>query len=664
MSHGFAGSVLEFRSSDDDALIGGLVSAVAATGVDKHKNAQFAAWRDQNHVLREQLRDRAFEDSSLLLEYELPRRSRRPDVLLLHAGIIFVLEFKVGAETHNAAARWQSMSYAMDLRDFHSASCGRIIVPAVCATDAASIEGGPAIEMKSGVTGVVTVGKDDIGQRILSLASCAPAQPSLSLAEWLDSIYAPTPSIIEASVRLYQGNGVRELSHRYAHNLDVTTDMLLRQVERTRRQGVRTICFVTGVPGAGKTLTGLDVVHHSKITEGTKTAGVFLSGNGPLVKVVRAALVADQMRKGRKKKESEREVGTFIQNVHQFLRYYREHPDHVPRETVVVFDEAQRAWNQEQMARKHELSISEPAELLDVMERLAEWSVVIALVGGGQEIYLGEAGLEEWGRALNGRNWEVVASPEVLSGGQSVSNHRLFDGDAPLSLTVHEEPSAHLSVGTRSPRAQRWAHWVNEFLALDLDAARGVMPESIEFPCVVTRDLDDARAWLRAMQATEPTYRTGLVATSEDQRLRAHGIEPSSAFRIAYPFEKWFLAPPDDVRSSFALEVAASEFECQGLELDWVGLCWGGDLTVGPKPWTTWDFRKFRGNRWQAVRKERECAYVLNRYRVLLTRARRGMVLWIPRGSSEDSTRSPEQFDRVYDALIGAGIPPMPRAGS
>lgn len=663
MSHGFAGHVAEFRSLDEDALIGRLIDGVAATGVDRHRNAQIAAWREQIRILRRQLAGAAFEAWFIVLEFEIPRRSRRPDVVLLFGSTVFVVEFKVDAEEHDAASRWQVQSYGMDLRDFHAGSHGKVIVPILCATraDHRGAQVGCSTVFESGVRDVVQATGDDLGERLIAIAECVrrdgePIEP----AHWLASPYRPTPTIIEAAIRLYEGHGVRELSHRYAHNIDRTTQMLVDEIERARRDRRRVVCFVTGIPGAGKTLTGLDVVHDPDLRGDSTAAGIFLSGNGPLVKVIREALVVHQIAKGRRRRDCAHEVGTFIQNVHQFLRYHRENPAALPHEHVVVFDEAQRAWDQTQMSRKHDVGASEAAELLDVMERLPDWTVVIALVGGGQEIYLGEAGLEEWGRALIDRleRWQVVASPEVLGGGDSVAGHRLFHGSVPPALRFREEPLAHLAVGVRSHRAQRWAEWVNDFLKLRLDEAHALVPDRDEFPCVVTRDLDDARDWLRMMQAAEPDHRTGLLATSEDQRLRAYGLESSSAFRIGYPFDKWFLAPPDDVRSSFTLEVAASEFECQGLELDWVGMCWGGDLTPHGD-FRKWEYRKFRGAGWKNVRQVVERSYVLNRYRVLLTRARRGMVIWVPRGAEDDPTRDPERFDRVHAALLAAGLPTL-----
>ena len=436
--------------------------------------------------------------------------------------------------------------------------------------------------------------------------------------------------------------------------------MLFRAIEDARQHGHRAICFVTGIPGAGKTLTGLNVVHSPNLQNENALAGIFLSGNGPLVKVVREAIVKSQVNKGRKRADCQHEASTFIQNVHNFLRFHLERPEELPHENIVVFDEAQRAWDSKQMARKRGIASSEASLLCEVMERLPDWAVIVALVGGGQEIFLGEAGLEEWGRALQDRPvpWEVIASPEVLIGGESVAGHTLFEGAIPATISFNAEPLAHLEVVVRNHRAQRWTEWVNSLLSFRPDSARMHFPGTDEFPCYVTRDLVAARAWLRLHQQIDPGDRIGLVATSKDFRLRAEGIERATQFLSNYPFDKWFLETRCDVRSSYSLEVAASEFECQGLELDWVGLCWGLDLTPSENG-DVWNYRKFRGARWQNVRQEAERDFTLNRYRVLLTRARKGLVIWVPKGDLNDLTRDPARFDRVYDALRRAGVPEL-----
>lgn len=664
MAHGHASTVSSFIEADDHALIGELVEGVGATGIFTHEQTQIEAWRREIRLLKDQLSAFEFQDWFIILEYEIPRRSRRPDVILLSPNTVFVLEFKIGSATWDAASRWQTNSYARDIRDFHAESRGRKIVPILCATRAI---GGWLKEQKdlyetSGVSDLVRTNGSDLSELLsyLNGGSYDKAVSKIDPRTWLNSSYRPTPTIIDAAVRLYEGNGIREISHHYAYNLDQTTEMVVKEIDEARRFKRRVIIFVTGVPGAGKTLTGLDVVHDSSLRTSDALAGIFLSGNGPLVKVVREALVRSKSSEGLTRGERERQVTTFIQNVHNFLRHHRDNPDELPHENVVVFDEAQRAWNSEQMGRKWEIHASEPSMLLEVMERFPDWAAVIALVGGGQEIYLGEAGLEEWGLSISERpvEWRVVASSEVLKGGDSVSGHRLFENGIPKNVNFQKTPLAHLDVVVRSHRAQRWAEWVNSLLGLDVEAAREKRPETEEFPCFVTRDLETARSWLRMHHVLEPEQRTGLLASSSDLRLRAYGIEMSTGFHRSFAFERWFLDSEADIRSSYHLEVAASEFECQGLELDWVGMCWSGDLTPSTDS-SKWEYRKFRGSTWHNVRQDSEKDYTKNRYRVLLTRARNGLVIWVPPGDVKDATRDPKRFDRVYAALLKAGVPPL-----
>jgi len=664
MSRGVSYTLGDFLQSDDAQVLGALTASVASTGVQTTRTTQINSWKQQIQILRCTARELidtypASASWHLILEYELPRRQKRPDVVLLAGDVILVIEFKIGASSFDASSRWQTEDYCLNLRDFHAESMGHSIVPILCATSATA-SSNAARPTVDGVAPIQLANEQNLSEVISSAHRFAsrPGSAVLDPLNWIESVYRPTLTVIEAAERLYGSHGVREIRHSYASNLDATTDMLARVIRDARANGSRHVCFVTGVPGAGKTLTGLNVVHDPSLRAEGGPSGIFLSGNGPLVKVVREALVLSQQRAGRRRQDSAHEVSTFIQNVHQFLRYHRENPNALPHEHVVVFDEAQRAWDRRQMQRKQGVDASEAAELFDVMDRLDGWAVIVALVGGGQEIFLGEAGLEEWGRAVGERpHWQVVASPEVVAGGASVAGHRLFESGVPPGIVVQPEPLAHLSVGVRSHRAQQLAEWVNAVLRTDVDRARELMPDSREFPLYVTRSLDGARDWLRDHSLSENDQRAGLIATSEDQRLRAYGLERSSAFRLGFSFEKWFLMPPTDCRSSHALEVAASEFECQGLELDWVGLCWGGDLTFARDG--SWDYRKFRGSVWNQVRGEVEQAYVRNRYRVLLTRARAGMVIWIPPGNADDETLDPSRFNRVHELLRAAGVPEL-----
>ena len=664
MAHGFASTVASFIDTDEAALIGELAQGVFGTGIAEINRDQEKAWRDEIRLLKNPLSEPAFGNWFIVLEYEIPRRSRRPDVILLSSTAIFVLEFKIGSDCWDSASRWQVNSYARDLRDFHAESRGHQIIPVLCSTRALGdwSEEGTAVGQTSGVLGLVRTNGADLDELLIAL-NCATAVDSASTIDpivWLNSPYRPTPTIVDAAVQLYEGNGIREISHHYAYNLDQTTEMVVKEIDEARRFGHKVIVFVTGVPGAGKTLTGLNVVHDTKLGFSGPLAGIFLSGNRPLVNVVREALVRSQAGDGHNRRERNRCVSTLIQNVHDFVKHYRDNPSEHPPESVAVFDEAQRAWNSQQMRKKWKIPASEPAMLLEVMERFSDWAAVIALVGGGQEIHLGEAGLSEWGSSLAERavEWRVVASPEAIAGGTSVSGHRLFENGIPTNVSLRREPLAHLDVVVRSHRAKRWAEWVNKLLELNVQAAQEIRPEISEFPCFVTRHLEIARSWLRMHQDLDPEQRSGLIASSSDLRLRGYGLEMSTEFRRSYKYERWFLDSMSDIRSSYQLEVAASEFECQGLELDWVGVCWGGDL-VPTLDLSSWEYRKFKGSKWQNVRQETEQAYTLNRYRVLLTRARNGLVIWVPEGDCKDPTRDPERFDRVYEALIQAGVPSL-----
>jgi hypothetical protein len=574
----------------------------------------------------------------------------------------FVIEFKIGATTFVSADVWQTMSYALDLRDFHFGSEGRRVVPILLATEATNDPPDIQEHHTSLVTPVVQIGgvnRSHLPDSIVQLhrsyhdVSAKAIDPDT----WVNASYRPIPTIIEAAEELFAGHAVVNISHSFATNLDVTSRVLVEAIQRAQAQQQRLICFVTGIPGAGKTLTGLNAVHDPTMRGQGRPAAVFLSGNGPLVKIVREALIRDRQRAGMQRHEAARTVSTFIDNVHRFVvTYGLERTSEPPYENAIVFDEAQRAWDAEAVAKKHHVRKSEPQLVLEIMERSPDWSVIIALVGGGQEIHRGEAGLGEWGLALGTRQveWQVLVSPEALQGGPSVAGHRLFAASAPSCVKLVEIPQLHLDVSVRSPRARRIGEWVNSLLTDEEVNESDDLDCSGEFPIVLTRELDRARRWLR--ERNDGSQRCGLLASSGAIRLRSDGIELPSGFRRAYSYEDWFLSGCEDTRSSLWLEVAATEFECQGLELDWTGVCWGGDFLRHSRR-QQWSYRKFRGTKWQSVRQEQERRYVANKYRVLLTRARRGMVIWVPRGSADDPTRDPAAFEVTAKYLEARGIP-------
>ena len=343
-----------------------------------------------------------------------------------------------------------------------------------------------------------------------------------------------------------------------------------------------------------------------------------------------------------------------------FVREGLEKPNQPPVERVVVFDEVQRAWNLDQNRKKHGLEVSEPETMLSILDRHRDWAVLVALVGGGQEIHSGEAGLAEWGQTIRDKfpEWKVAVSPKVLARDASTAGQTLFPDSNQGTLEIREHPALHLEVSLRSFRARKVAQWVDFVLAGEADKAASIFPELSNFPMAFTRSQAKAREWLR--QHTRGRRRCGLVASSGALRLRADGLELSSGFRQGNRdmFVHWFLAEPPDIRSSNQLEVAASEFECQGLELDWVGLCWGGDFTFDMAA-GTWSHRSLSGSRWGSIQRDIDRQYLLNTYRVLLTRARQGLVIWIPKGDESDETRPPAWFDKTADYLLRCGVPLM-----
>ena len=649
-----------FLAASDSEVLGVLAGRSSQTGFASTRNSQISVWTDQLPLLRSQARkivslEPRARDWTLILEYEIPRRQKRIDTVLLSDTVIFSIELKIGATRFERADRWQAEDYALDLRDFHLESRGYPVVPLLVATGAQSRD-----QPLAGTDlAVHCLGADDIAERVFQLVSelSIERRPRIDPLVWDASPYSPTPSIIQATRQIFSSHTVANLSHAYADNLDATVAAVGEAVQEAKINRTHTICFITGVPGAGKTLAGLAAVYAASTTASTDIRGAYLSGNGPLVRVLREAVAKDSATAAVKLKDARRQTETLIQNVHEFLEEYGvRQPSIVPDEDIVVFDEAQRAWHEQKLGKRHrDVEQSEPALMLSVMARKPDWSVVVALIGGGQEIHDGEAGLEEWGRALSAapQSWRVVVSPEALQGGESVAAHRLFEHAPPNHITVNENRAMHLSVSVRSPRARYLAEWVDAVLDRRVADARSAMAKVHGFRMGLTRSLEAARAWLR--DASRDEMQAGLLASSGSLRLRAYGIEMDPQFLHAYPLEHWFLGRDGDIRSSRALEVAMSEFKVQGLELDLVGLCWGDDLTIGVDG--EWEMRALKGAGWQSVNDTTRRGYLLNKYRVLMTRAREGLVVWVPPGDPKDPTRAPARLDRTANLLMEAGLP-------
>lgn len=649
----FGATFAEFLAADPQSILGYL----AQRQQGDVSAAQTQAWMRQISILRASVR--AEWRGALFFELVIPRVGKRADVVLLVGNQIVVLEFKVGAATYDAAAKVQTIDYALDLKNFHVGSHGAVIAPVLCATEAPDASFEPGVPYGD-VYPLALANARSLASILAEVASRA-ADACLDPRDWVNAGYRPTPTIVEASQALYQGHGVADITHSEAgaDNLGATTDAMARIIDNARSQGHKVICFVSGVPGAGKTLAGLNLVcQRRKGSTSDEEHAVFLSGNGPLVRVLQEALARDDVSqaamKGEKlsKADAHRKAVAFIQNIHHF-RDESLKDESAPVERVVVFDEAQRAWNQEQtskfMTQKRDrpgFDLSEPAFLIGVMDRHDGWAVITCLIGGGQEINTGEAGLEEWLRALRDRftGWKICL-PDQLESTDYLPTFQLEE----LSGRVTRYPELHLSVSLRSFRAERLSDAVGALMSADARAAaealKGVLPR---YPIVITRSLDDAKAWLRSR--ARGSERIGLLASSGGRRLKPLGI----CMELKIDPCNWFLNDALDVRSSCYLEDAASEFDVQGLELDWTAVVWDGDLIYRPEGWRA---RTFKGTSWQEVRDAEAQRYRQNAYRVLLTRARQGMVIVVPEGDDADRTRPREAYDPAWVYFQGIGLP-------
>jgi hypothetical protein len=647
----------DFLTHHDDTIIAALANA-SSFAIEP---AQRDAWHGQIGAMRQALA--GWDVTGLIaFEFAVPRMGKRIDVLVVAGGVIFVLEFKVGETTFTSDAVNQVWDYALDMKNFHSTSHAATIVPILVATRAPDVGVQAVIESdRDAVVRPLQASSTTLAGVMRAVADWCDG-PVLDASQWATGSYKPTPTIIEAAMALYGGHGVEEISRREAEAINLTqTSGTVEQVIRDARAGRhKAICFVTGVPGAGKTLVGLDIAT-KHIDKASELYSVFLSGNGPLVAILCEALARDKVARAKQAGKPAKigaarsEVKAFIQNVHHFRDECLRDGTKPPVEHVALFDEAQRAWNLEQtasfMRRKKghtNFAMSEPAFLISCMDRHDDWAVIVCLVGGGQEINTGEAGIGEWMRALraNFPKWRVHLSPHLRdSEYEAGSALKLLEGHA----HVQSHESLHLSVSMRSFRAEHVSGWVKAILDVDREAARSAWASIQErYPIVLTRDVATAKAWLRSR--ARGTERYGMIVSSQAQRLKPEAID----VRVDIDPVHWFLHPREDVRSSYYLEDAATEFHVQGLELDWACVVWDGDFRYTPAGWEHWGFR---GDSWQRIRKAERQAYLKNAYRVLLTRARQGMVVVVPKGDANDPTRAPEMYDLTYEYLHAMGLP-------
>lgn len=588
---------------------------------------------------------------SVLLEYPVPRRSKPLDAILLATDVIFCLEFRTGNKVHSISVQRQVEDMALDIRDFHQASSERHILPVVVIRKAPPTDNSGRKPPDGPAPDVLRANASNLASVLLAAFESAHqnGRKPIDAKAWDNAPYRPAPTIIEVAEVLFTGQDLQEVVRRHngsAHLIDAS-DRLVEIIQQAQKRSEKVVCFVTGVPGAGKTFAGLNVIHNPALRDG-RPAGIFLSSNAPLVKIVSAALTRNGDTPA---------APRFIQNVHTFLKEELEKPDNLPIEKIVVFDEAQRAWKGSQKRTNNGLHASEPEILLSLMDRHKDWAVLVALIGGGQSIHNGEAGLSEWGKTLRDKfpHWKTAVSPNALQPDNGNGGHRLFEDGNSGGVLIRQEAALHLRTAHRSFRGQRFTDWVDATLSGDAEKAAAIIPKLREFPLELTRSLSIARGWLK--RHARGQQRAGLVASSGAVRLRPEGLELSSAFRQGNRnmYVHWFLAPPPDVRSSNQLEVAATEFECQGLELDWVGVCWGGDFLFD-KAANQWRYRQFTGSHWISFKSEADRKNLLNTYRVLLTRARRGLIIWVPNGDPSDRTRAPHHFEPTADYFMRCGL--------
>ena len=641
------------------------------------------AWAEEIETMKRVLTPWKQENAEILFEYSIPRLGKRIDVVVLLQERVFVIEFKVGKTDFSHTDVDQVLDYALDLKNFHQGSIDRLIVPILVATEAS--EYSTMFQLSHYNDGIYEPLLTDAThlQEVINLVLSDEIERktySIALEDWARSRYAPTPTIIEAARSLYLNHSVEDITRHEAEGeqLERTTRYVQQVIRETKARSGKSICFVTGVPGAGKTLVGLNVAVQQ---ESNEDLAVYLSGNGPLVAVLTEALTRDKQEqekaRGNKitKKIAESEVKRFIQIIHRYrdnmlnkvklvngkleIDPTKELKDKTAGygevENIAIFDEAQRSWDKEHIAswlnRKKGFAnfpMSEGEFLIWSLDQRKDWAVIVCLVGGGQEINTGEAGIGEWIRALNESfpDWQIYISSQLSAREYAEGKVEDLLQNNPHVIYSND---LHLAVSMRSFRAESLSNLVHNLLDGNISTAREIYDSIADrYPIVLTRNLKKAKDWLK--QKARGHERYGMVVSSKAYRLKPLAIN----VRCKPDTVHWFLDDINDVRSSLFLEDAASEFDIQGLELDWTCLVWDGDLRRNKKSWEYYEFKN--GCKWNKVKQEERKSYQLNAYRVLLTRARQGMIICVPEGVPEDSTRLPKFYDGTYEYLKSIGF--------
>ena len=650
----YSDSIANFRETPPNEILG----ILAKNNEFPLEQTQRDAWIEEIDILQNVLP--RFE-GAIYFEYSIPRMGKRIDVVLLIGPVIFVLEFKIGEKEFTSYAIDQVWDYALDLKNFHETSHAHLIAPILIAAKARNVQ--PVVSATEQNDKLLHPIKSNLEllDRVIDTVLLFAEDGNINRIEWESGRYCPTPTIIEAAMALYNGHSVSDISRSDASaiNLSDTSDAISEIIRLSKEKFQKSICFVTGVPGAGKTLVGLNIAT-THINKNTDLYSVFLSGNGPLVAILREALARDKVRHEKelghkiRKNEAMSDVKAFIQNVHNFRDECLIDTQKPPIEHVALFDEAQRAWNLQQTANfmlrrknKPHFKLSEPEFLISCLDRHSDWAVVVCLVGGGQEINTGEAGISEWIEALNRSypDWHIYISSR-LTDSEYGAGKILEEVKSRSNIFYKDE--LHLAVSMRSFRAENVSLLVKQLLDLKTTDARETLANvEGKYPIVITRDLYKAKQWLK--QQARGSERYGIIVSSQAQRLKPYAIDVKSPMDPIH----WFLDGKEDVRSSYYLEDVATEFQVQGLELDWACVTWDADFRYTKDGWEHWSFV---GDHWNRIKKQERQNFLKNAYRVLLTRARQGMVIVVPQGSSEDLTRKEGFYNPTFEYLQAIGF--------
>ena len=678
----YSDSITDFLSRSTNEIVGDLT--LASQHDINDETAQ--SWVEEIDTLREALEAYSGR-GSLYFEYNIPRMGRRADVIVLIDGIVFVVEYKTAEQRFTREAMVQVWDYALDLKNFQEGCLDRILIPILVAPKEKDSHCHLTLKhFEDMVYEPLMVNRKKLPKMFGAVLEGVvyKDKPTLDDDQWAKSGYSPTPTIIEAAIALYEENTVEEIT-KHGGDIDKASEELCHIIDHCREKKRKAICFITGVPGAGKTLIGLNTAI-DQFNRGEKA--VYLSGNFPLVEVLQEALTRDyvrrdkirakaEKRKAYTKAEAKSKVKAFIQMIHHYRDlylegtevkdgrivpiegYFQSHTDkaYIPVEHVAIFDEAQRAWTQAELKRFmrekkgiKDFPYSEPEYLISCMDRQTDWGLVVCLVGNGQAINKGEAGLKEWIESVHRSypSWDVYMS-DFLVTSNDVSKEDL----ALIHKQLIAKEELHLTMSMRSFRSEKVSLFVNQLLDLQKEEATATLCELEKYPIVLTRSLDTAKQWLRSH--ARGSERFGLLASSKAERLKAIGIN----VRYQPDFVHWFLEDDSDIRSSNCLEDTLTEFKVQGLEIDWACVTWDADLRLSKDGMSWQHFQLRSGTQWQKINKEINKEYQINAYRVLLTRARQGMVIVVPNGDNSvppDETRKPEWYDGIYSYLKSLGL--------